>query len=280
MNLTETDKPATLAPDDPRVVRAVEEYVSALEDGEHPDRETFLARHADIRATLAGCLDGLQFIRAARPQLDDAPAAEEIVAAPLGDFCLVREIGRGGMGVVYEAEQMSLGRRVALKVLPFAATLDDKQILRFKNEAKAAGNLHHPNIVGIYFVGRERGVYFYAMQLIEGHTLAQVIADLRLRNADLPKKGNDITQQAAKPENANLPSTICNLKSSTIASTHGRAFYHAIARLGMEAARALDYAHEVGVVHRDIKPGNLLVDGSGHLWVTDFGLAQMKATTI
>src|SRR5436305_1668453 len=112
------------------------------------------------------------------------------------------------MGIVYEAEQISLSRRVALKVLPYAATMDDRQIQRFKNEAKAAGNLHHPNIVGIYFVGRERGVYFYAMQLIEGQTLAETIAELRLQNADLKKhpKATDRDHSATKA--ASFPSPL------------------------------------------------------------------------
>jgi WD40 repeat protein/serine/threonine protein kinase len=97
----------------------------------------------------------------------------------LGDFCIVREIGRGGMGIVYEAVQVSLGRRVALKVLPFAAAMDTKQLQRFKNEAQAAALLHHTNIVPVYAVGCERGMHFYAMQYIEGQTLAALILDLR-----------------------------------------------------------------------------------------------------
>src|SRR5262249_35108235 len=99
--------------------------------------------------------------------------------APLGDFRLVREIGRGGMGVVYEAVQMSLGRRVALKVLPFASALDARQLQRFHNEAHAAAQLHHTNIVPVYSVGGERGVHFYAMQFIEGRSLAALVRELR-----------------------------------------------------------------------------------------------------
>src|SRR3954452_8478754 len=97
----------------------------------------------------------------------------------LGDFQLGREVGRGGMGVVYEAEQISLGRRVALKVLPFAAAIDPRHLRRFQVEAQAAATLHHTNIVPVYSVGCERGVSYYAMQYIEGRTLADVIAELR-----------------------------------------------------------------------------------------------------
>src|SRR5258708_11262525 len=98
---------------------------------------------------------------------------------PLGDFRIVREIGRGGMGIVYEAIQLSLGRRVALKVLPFVASLDPTRLQRFKNEAHAAAQLHHTNIVPVYAVGSQRGVHFYAMQLIEGQSLSSLIAQLR-----------------------------------------------------------------------------------------------------
>ena len=97
----------------------------------------------------------------------------------LGDYRILREIGRGGMGVVYEAEQVSLRRHVALKVLPFAAMLDQRQLQRFRNEARAAASLDHPNIVSVHSVGCERAVHFYAMQFIEGQTLAEVIDQLR-----------------------------------------------------------------------------------------------------
>src|SRR5262249_46522728 len=110
---------------------------------------------------------------------DPAPppeAAEAPVTGVLGDFRILREVGRGGMGIVYEAEQISLGRRVALKVLPFAATMDPRHLQRFQNEARAAASLHHEHIVPVYGVGQERGVHYYAMQLIDGRTLAEFIA--------------------------------------------------------------------------------------------------------
>src|SRR4029077_15335013 len=96
----------------------------------------------------------------------------------LGDYRIVREVGRGGMGIVYEAEQISLGRRVALKMLPYAATMDPKHLQRFRNEAKAAASLRHEHIVHVYGVGCERGIHYYAMEFIEGQTLAQLIHDL------------------------------------------------------------------------------------------------------
>src|SRR6188472_3440488 len=106
----------------------------------------------------------------------DAPAPP---LSQVGDFRIVRQVGRGGMGVVYEAEQLSLGRRVALKVLPFAAALDPRQLRRFRNEALAAAHLNHPHIVPVYGVGCERGVHYYAMQLVEGQTLAELVRRLQ-----------------------------------------------------------------------------------------------------
>src|SRR5262249_58965555 len=104
------------------------------------------------------------------------------------DFRIVREVGRGGMGVVYEAVQLSLGRRVALKVLPFAATLDARQLQRFKNEAQAAAHLHHQHIVPVHGVGCERGVHYYAMQFIDGQTLAALLEERRSRSEERGSK--------------------------------------------------------------------------------------------
>src|SRR5215831_1751328 len=108
-----------------------------------------------------------------------SPSAADALAGTLGDFRILREVGRGGMGIVYEAEQMSLQRRVALKVLPFAGAMDSRQLQRFKNESLAAAQLHHTNIVPVHYVGCERGIHFYAMQFIEGNSLAEVIGELR-----------------------------------------------------------------------------------------------------
>src|SRR5262249_35104069 len=101
------------------------------------------------------------------------------------------QIGRGGMGIVYEAVQISLGRRVALKVLPFAGALDSKQLQRFKNEAQAAAQMHHTNIVPVFGVGCERGVHYYAMQYIEGQTLAAAIRGLRGESEGIDFVGQD-----------------------------------------------------------------------------------------
>ncbi len=271
-------------PDDSRVIAALEEYVQALEAGNPPSRAAFLARHANVAAALAACLDGLDFVHVTGHELAPKSAAEPVSSlegggSPLGDFRILREVGRGGMGVVYEAEQISLGRRVALKVLPFASTLDPKQLQRFKNEAQAAAHLHHQNIVPVHATGCERGVHYYAMQFIEGHTLADVIADARKSNATAPlapAADGPATMNRADAKSISAQETAPNARLSTLPATRGRAYFHALARLGAQAAEALDYSHELGVIHRDIKPANMLLDDRGKLWVTDFGLAHCQ----
>jgi serine/threonine protein kinase/Flp pilus assembly protein TadD len=195
----------------------------------------------------------------------------------LGDFRILREVGRGGMGVVYEAVQLSLGRRVALKVLPFACALHPRQVQRFKNEAHAAAGLHHSNIVPVHAVGCERGVHFYAMQFIDGLTLATVIQEVRqsrgARSEDeSPQTKEDVGSLTPRPTpNALTTRPLAALRTEF--TRQGTTYCRSVAALMVAAAEALEYAHQVGVVHRDIKPANLMLDARGHLWVTDFGLA-------
>jgi serine/threonine protein kinase len=302
------------------VLRILEGYLRQLEQGGQPDPDALLAQHPHLAEPLRACLASLEFLhdaalslrgggaRPALPQAVSPPAAQ----GTLGDFRIVREVGRGGMGVVYEAVQESLGRRVALKVLPFAATLDARQLQRFKNEAHTAAGLHHSHIVPVYAVGCERGIHYYAMQFIDGSTLAALIAGLR-QEAGLEPPGGEppggeppgsprrsgrpqtagikpAARPAAGPEGDGPPATEPCLPPgtrgpgadtpgpglgllSTAGSVRSRAFFAASARLGIAAAEALEHAHGLGVIHRDVKPANLLLDGRGELWVTDFGLA-------
>jgi serine/threonine protein kinase len=267
-------------PEDPRLLRAAQEYLAELEAGRRPRRKEFAARFPDIADALAPYLEALDLFQSAGPKLPSSGgrrhAADPPPAEPLGDFRIEREVGRGGMGVVYEAVQMSLGRRVALKVLPFAAALDAKQLQRFQNEAQAAAQLHHTNIVPVYAVGCERGVHYYAMQLIEGQNLADLITQMRPQEpaAERANSGQPTTGPVAAPAPAPPPATTAAAALSTQRASHAAGFYRAAARLAAQAAEALEHAHQLGVIHRDVKPANLIVDGRGNLWVTDFGLAQ------
>ena len=252
---------------DDELARVLETCLADLEAGREPDAERLLAEHPAIADRLGAALQALELVHQVSPAEGPRPAApsESLPLGRLGDFDILREVGRGGMGIVYEASQISLGRRVALQVLPFAATLDPRQMQRFRMEAQAAALLHHVNIVPIYSVGCERGVHYYAMQYIEGQSLAEILAALRLPDSDQAPSRLDDT--------ARLPCTAL----SSERSGRGLGYYRSVARLGLQAALALEHAHQLGVVHRDIKPANLLVDVTGNLWVADFGLARLRS---
>jgi tetratricopeptide (TPR) repeat protein/tRNA A-37 threonylcarbamoyl transferase component Bud32 len=191
------------------------------------------------------------------PERRPPAASGSVAAGKLGDFRLLHEIGRGGMGIVYEAEQISLRRRVALKVLPFAVALDGRQLQRFTHEAQASAHLQHTNIVPIYATGLDQGVPYFAMQLIEGETLATLIGTFQAPHSQAADK---VRAALAQERSHRTPS-----------------YFRAVARLGVQTAEALDHAHQQGVIHRDIKPANLLLDATGHVWVADFGLARWRA---
>jgi eukaryotic-like serine/threonine-protein kinase len=279
---------------------------------------------------------------------DAKKAAKAAVALKqLGDFRIIREIGHGGMGVVYEAEQVSLGRHVALKVLPSQALADAKQKRRFEREAKAAAKLHHTNIVPVFGVGEHDGLPYYVMQFIQGLGLDVVLDELNhmqpavahtptglptageirvsrrsVAPADVARslltgafeKGteSDEDAEAAKPpvspatlDQAHLssdkarPSPLApdlsasglsesfTVTSSSIvlpgsSTSAGQksggnqgSYWQSVAHIGRQVADALDYAHKQGILHRDVKPSNLLLDLRGTVWVTDFGLAKV-----
>jgi serine/threonine protein kinase len=258
--------------DDPRVLQAARDYLADLEAGRVPDRQTYLARYPELAEAMSECFEGIELAHAAGQAMrgEAPPLRAEHPIEPLGDFKIIREIGRGGMGIIYEAIQLSLGRRVALKVLPFASALDAKHLQRFKTEAHAAAQLHHSNIVPVYAVGCERGMHFYAMQLIEGRSLDKVIREWRGDGPAAQPSASTVDLQArdTKPDS---PKTVSQLAG------RGWANFRTSAQVIAQVADALEYAHEAGVVHRDIKPGNLLLDGKGNVWVTDFGLAQVSA---
>jgi serine/threonine protein kinase/predicted Zn-dependent protease len=324
---------------DPRVVEALEIYLQALEAGERPNRENFLALHAEIASALAPCLDGMEWVKAAARSFETADHAVHAMKSGdffqtpvrLGDYRIERELGRGGMGIVYEAIQESLGRRVALKVLPLATALDPRQRQRFRVEAQAAAHLHHTHIVPVFAIGSDQGIDYYAMQYIEGRTLADLVRELRelgglegdgalegtgrtaaeLKRAaawlsgHFPASGagsidptgvyspgqaaTAATNGKATQPTVELPAP--NTSSSTSSgdssaeglpkvgsssSTYDQPFFRAVARIGQQVAEALEHAHGLGVLHRDIKPANLILDQTGEIWITDFGLARFQ----
>src|ERR1700693_4785151 len=148
----------------------------------------------------------------------------------LGDFQLIRELGRGGMGVVFEARQVSLNRKVALKVLASTLGLTPRAVERFQREAEAAAKLHHTNIVPVYATGEQDGAHFYAMELIAGPSLDQVIKQLRDPNKAAPAP--ELAATGPYVENAGSSGSAPGLSSSSIQS--GSAYFDTVARMMAE----------------------------------------------
>ena len=322
-----------------------QEFLARYRRGEYPPVSEFADRCPERADEIRDLFPALVVMEQAASEGCDESSREPFVETPLsqlGDFRIVREVGRGGMGIVYEAEQVSLGRRVALKILPQQLLTSQKQRQRFQREAKAAARLHHTNIVPVFGVGEQEGLHYYVMQFICGSGLDEVIVELqRLRKESkagcetagsretVPitasrksKHGGDLS--AAEMANVLLtghfdrnglvselsgedgdsepatltprPSTVEALgetavgvlsetaagtgfvglpgRSSDSPGSNGKVYWESVARIGLQTAQALQYAHDQGIVHRDVKPANLLFDTRGTVWITDFGLAK------
>jgi serine/threonine protein kinase/WD40 repeat protein/tetratricopeptide (TPR) repeat protein len=276
--------------------------------GERPTIEEYVALHPELEAEIKELFPMLCVLEELGPANAEPEALQ---AAPdlgplkcLGEYRIIREIGRGGMGVVYEAEQETLRRRVAIKVLPYQAFNEQRQLDRFRVEAQAAARLHHTNIVPVFGVGEERGVHYYVMQFIRGRTLAGVLQEVRrLRAAERAGDGEaasngecsastvartlfieaaaEPAQPEPAPEMAASRAPAANSardgdSTASLSNDHRAVYFRGIARIGLQAAEALAYAHNEGVLHRDIKPSNLLLDLKGTVWITDFGLAKVQ----
>jgi serine/threonine protein kinase/formylglycine-generating enzyme required for sulfatase activity len=339
--------------------RLAEEFAARYRRGERPSLEEYTDKYPQLAADIREVFPAMAAIEQAD---EDRRGPDEAAAPPLevvGDYRILREIGRGGMGVVYEAEQVSLGRRVALKVLRLHGARDGKAVERFKREARAAARLHHTNIVPVFEVGQAGDACFYAMQLIQGQGLDVIVEEVRrLREASLPG-GAHPTGTAGEvtlhDPAANTPRTESHgllaqslltgrFRSQDLALPEGRMhgpagsagvppagpgepggrdaraleaaapvndptfgdgfsagenpissapllpggtdrsgsqsgrwhFYRSVARIGQQTAAALAHAHARGIVHRDVKPSNLLLDEAGVVWITDFGLAKTE----
>jgi tetratricopeptide (TPR) repeat protein len=283
-----------------------EEFLARHRRGERPALTEYQSRHPELAERIGDLFPALVLLEDVRPGSQTVPCRKDRqgdAAAPrqLGEYRIVREIGRGGMGVVYEAEQESLGRRVALKVLPPGALADARQVERFQREARAAARLHHTNIVPVFGVGEDNGTHYYVMQYIEGRPLDQVLAELcRLRASGKPDAGApapagapssvDVgrslaegflrkpSPEAAPPASGTAAPLDAALGSGHVLSDPRRSYAKSVAFIGVQIADALEYAAKQGVLHRDVKPSNLLLDVWGNVWLTDFGLAKAAGT--
>ncbi len=288
-----------------------EEFLARCKRGEKPTIREYCNRHPALADEIRDVCEAVLMVEDLKPgsgdvsgSLGDAVPANGKRLEQVGDYRILCEIGRGGMGVVYEAEQQALGRRVALKVLPRMSTGDPGAQIRFQREAKAAARMHHTNIVPVFDVGQDGEHLYYAMQLIHGQGLDLVIGDLkRLRAQSTAVPAADRVAQdrsiaaslvtgqftkenlaAVRPDDpdateafeGSAPSSAMLPGHSDIstATSNRRGYFRSVAQIGLQTAAALSYAHSRAIIHRDIKPGNLILDTTGNVWVTDFGLAK------
>jgi serine/threonine protein kinase/WD40 repeat protein/tetratricopeptide (TPR) repeat protein len=354
----------------------LESFLARLRRGERPSLKEYADRypeHADqilelfpplVEIELAGLVGAAPLHSAARAGdfpggTADSGAASHAANGPgapvlerLGDYRILREIGGGGMGIVYEAEREALRSRVALKVMHPRLRSRTDYLRWFHREARAAAGLHHTNIVTVFDYGEHDGVCYYAMQYIAGHSLDKVLEDVKrlkqeaarvgesdgravlhgTRTAPLEPTARGVsapdpglrsvsvglfrgvfgsespasteslvaameTTQAMPPAGTEVPPVLAALppiepegeaKAPSASSSLGFApgsswsgksssrYQREIARIGAQVADALDYAHRRKVIHRDIKPHNILLDALGNAWITDFGLAKLK----
>lgn len=278
------------------------EYLERTRAGEAIALEDFAARHPELAEEICDLFPTMISLEEARASRVQPTSSHEFTAMTssiggplrLGDYELLREIGAGGMGIVYEALQESMQRRVAVKVLPREFNRDKLRRQRFIQEARTVAKLSHRNIVPVIDFGEAQDRCYFTMQLIEGVSLDWVISqlaaspapvypsDIRLQfdHQGVPFNGTDASDEVDDDSLACEFNTI-QKKDAEAARTAEkwhlkRDSWKQFARIGIQAAKALHNAHQAGILHRDIKPGNLLLDEGGIIWVTDFGLAKSE----
>jgi serine/threonine protein kinase len=222
--------------------RVAEDFAERCRRGESPSLTEYAERYPEHAQKIRELLPSVALMERLKGRFRTAgsSALHEPRLERLGEYRIIRELGRGGMGIVYEALQESLGRLVALKVIPRHGLLDARRRQRFQREAHAVAQLHHTNIVPIFATGEHDGLPYYAMQYIRGSGLDRLLEEWR--------------RDGLVREDAH---------------------WRFVARVGMQAAEALQYAHDQGILHRDVKPANILIDEHKAAWITDFGLAKL-----
>lgn len=273
-----------------------EEFLDRRRRGEVASVQEYASSHPELASEIRGLFPAmLAMEKFRRNRLSSSSSRIDLqIEAPeqLGDYRIICEVGRGGMGVVYEAEQQSLGRRVAVKLFPRQVLSDSRQLKRFHSEARTAAGLHHTNIVPVFGVGQQDGLHYYVMQCIQGKGLDQFVQPAMTEPDPSVTKGNltytppiafsstvtNITESDADSEvvtTTSVASDLSNAESEVQSSVADLLDFRTVADIGIQVSAALAYAHAHGVLHRDIKPGNLILDPQGTVWVTDFGLATL-----
>ncbi|OHB65841.1 MAG: hypothetical protein A2V70_16570, partial [Planctomycetes bacterium RBG_13_63_9] len=326
------------------------EFTERQRRGESPSISEYTTRYPELAAEIQDLFPAIATMERLKVHKEQGSAPRASLGTVrlerLGDFRIISEIGRGGMGIVYEAFQESLDRHVAVKVLPKQSLLDEKQLQRFHREAQTAARLHHTNIVPVFGVGEHQGFHYIVMQLIRGVGLDAVLAALRQRASvpTAPRNGQNAARQPLEhgrdtdivsliealvtgqgwqtrestlsspqlvetavsskeeiPSAAEKSSSPVSVATESLHVDHdtkvngshedasasretstvpaqplqlGPLYWRSTAKIALQVAEAIQYAHLQNTLHRDIKPANLLLDSQGVIWVTDFGLAK------
>lgn len=317
--------PASSESGNPVDVEALaDEFLRRRRDGENPSIDDYVAQYPDLEDELREIIPALLAMESLKQDWEDTLHETDRPAGlpvdRLGDYRLLKEIGRGGMGIVYEALQESLGRKVALKLLPKHMVNSPDHVRRLHREAKTAAALHHSNIVPVFGVGAEEEFHYIIMQLIDGASVERFIRLIRSDGADhvaamltephgsgplsfalgrLAERIQDSTPTEpdgtllsglfsesagmhTAPELSRFAATTTESESPDVVEEQAApplpslppSYWRVISHLGIQIADAIEYAHSQGTLHRDIKPGNIMLDQQGTVWITDFGLAH------
>lgn len=283
-----------------------EHYLDSFRKGNPPPFSYYVRKCPSLEAEIVDLLKSLKSIeRFGERETNRKNAVEREHSSrnspaldSLGDFEIVRQIGRGGMGTVYLAADKVLDRKVALKVLDVPSKKKSDRLERFQREARLASRLHHTNIVPVFGVGSEKQYFYYAMQFINGVDVRQIIDALKDSSTGAKDFSVNLFEHAERMIGAHDESNfeaagstidgrlsssgsfgqmfLDDADSTVDTMPKSQSYWMSVARIGAQVADALAYAHTNGIVHRDVKPSNLLMDSNGTVWVTDFGLAKFS----